>query len=367
MLGLARHSQYAGWGSVPLAPEIAATSSIAHENYLSDTYSRTNQQGVSFGMSMAGSDGNSGPDACEVNLTNYSSLTEFNDRRWTMAATIYLDWDPAGATPGDQIYTFFHQPRFFQSGYTDSNEFYGLNCFVQVQDGDFYITSRIETPDTTRRAYQPLSGSWSDYSRRWLTVIYSGSDSVGSFDNFSDINGSLPGGNDSVYTRSSIYDTETGELLQSLDLVVLNTTADPNGGWDWDFPEFSAYGNTLPIYTNNVPSGVTDYFYGPSPDVTARTIKVANVWGSFGTMFDPISELDTSIFTKFPAQQIGNAKAWYNLCMEDTVSITHYGSSHYFTKLHNQDLISQTDDAGIMIGSTLTDWDSTTIPKDRLL
>ena len=350
-----------------MAPEFTTTSSIAHENYQSDSFSRTHVQGTSSQMFLAGTDGSSGPDACEVDLTGYSSLTGFNDRRWTISTNLYLDWDPAGATPSDQIYTFFHQPRFFQSGYTDTDEFYGLNCFVQVQDGEFYITSRIETPGSTLRAYQPLTGSWSDYSRRWLTIIYSGSENVGSFANFSDIGGLTPGANDSVYTRSSIYDTETGQLLQSLDLVVPNTTADPFGGWDWDFPEFSAYGNTLPIYTLNAPGGTTDYFTGPSPDVNARTIKVANLWGSFGTMFDPITELDTSIYTKFPKHQIGNAKAWYNLCMEDTVSINHYGYSHYFTKLHNQDLISQTNDAGIMIGSTLTDWDSTTIPKDRLL
>lgn len=364
MLGIARHSQSAGWGSVPLRPELTSTSTIAHENYQSSTFSRTNDLNVSPQINTSGAFDGSGPNPVNIDLTNYSTLTGFNDRRWTMASTFYLDWDPAGAAPTDQIYAFFQENRFWQSGYTNSSEFYSLNCFVQVQNGDFYITSRIEAPGGTFRAYQPLSGSWTDYSRRWLTVIYSGSDSVSSFTDFNDIEGKTPG-SDTVYTRSSIYDTETGELLQTLDLLVRDLATDPNGGWNWDFPQFSAYGNTLPIYAQP-PIGTTDYLSFQST-VSARSFKVANLWGSLGTMFDPVGELDNSIFTKFPKQQIGNAKAWYNFCMEDTVTQIHNGTSTYFTKLHNQDLASQTNDAGLIIGTTLTDWDSTTIPKDRLL
>jgi len=361
MLGLARHSQYAGWGSVPLAPAVVGTGTIVQESYQSDTFVKDHTGG---NMPLAGQDTSTGLDFANIDLTGYSSLTGFNDRRWTMATTFYLDWDPAGSAPSDGIYTFFAEPKFRQSGYTDSGEFYSLNCFVQIQDGDLYITSRIET-STILRAYVPLPGSWSDYARRWLTVIYSGSEDDTSFSNFSDVLDQSPGVNDSIYTRSSIYDTETGELLQSLDLLKRNTTADPSNGWNWQFPEFSVYGNTLPIL-NAGTGGYTDYLVAGLGSTTSRDYKFANFWASFGTMFDPVGELDTSIFTKYPKNLIGNAKAWYNMTMEDTVQVTYSSQSTYFTKLHNQDLISQTNNAGLRIGTTLTDWNSTDIPKDRL-
>ena len=57
----------------------------------------------------------------------------------------------------------------------------------------------------------------------------------------------------------------------------------------------------------------TSYSISGLTDTQANCdIRITNYWVSIGTMFDPLTETDTSWLTTRPSETIGNAQAWFN-------------------------------------------------------
>jgi hypothetical protein len=229
--------------------------------------------------------------------------------------------------------------------------FWSLNQFTQIRaSGNLAITSRIETDYTIQRVVHEL-GPYADYNNRWLTIIYSSAETSSVYSNYTGT------GTGTYYTRACLYDTETQELLDTADGVFTPT----NG-----FVPFLSAPNSMPCNTSGTNGiSVTGSYYNGT---TSAPIRIANMWGSFGTMFDPESPPSTSIFTARPDNTIGGAKAWYNMCFTDYLDA---GSNTYWVQATNQDLFSVSGNAAYQLTSSsgnaqLTSGYSTTIiPKDR--
>jgi hypothetical protein len=349
MLGLARASEYAGWwnSSGPLVINIDAPGAVSQSIYQNPAFS------FEYGNTTSGTNvsSNINPSG-NIDLTGYSSLSGANNNRWCMATTFRMEW-PTGLAPGvDTTYNFFHQANFHINSGLYASGFWSLNQFTQIRaSGNLAITSRIETDYDIRRVVHEL-GPYADYNNRWLTIIYSSAETSSVYTDYNPT-----GTTGTYYTRACLYDTETGELLDTAD----GRFAPTNG-----FVPLLSAPTTMPCNTsgtNGVAAGGS-YYNG----TTNTPIRIANMWGSFGTMFDPGTLPDTSIFTARPNNTIGGAKAWYNLCFTDYQDI---GSNEYWTTATNQDLFSVSGNAAYQLtysgGSSdfTAGYSTTVIPKDQ--
>lgn len=354
MLGLGRASQYAGWwsGDQPLVVNIDAPGLVNQSIYQTPAFS------YQYGNTATGSANSAELKASgSFDLTGYSSLSGANNNRWCMATTFQLNW-PAGLSSGgvDTTFNFFHQANFHINSGLYASGFWSLNQFTQLRaTGGLAITSRIETDYGIQRIVHEFPGSYETYNNRWLTCIFSSAETPSVYLNYNSESGQTTG---NYYTRACLYDTQTGELLDTAD-----GRFNPNNG----FVPFLSAPNTMPANTSGSNGAFVfgSYYNGSG---TSAPIRIVNMWGAFGTMFDPGNLPDTSIFTARPNNTIGGAKAWYNLCFTDYQSA---GTNNYDTIATNQDLYSNSGNAAYTLNnngnaSTFSSSLSTTIiPKDQ--
>jgi hypothetical protein len=116
-----------------------------------------------------------------------------------------------------------------------------------------------------------------------------------------------------------LFDTETGELIQTIDFVAsLPTSFDFPGMSDW--PQES--GEFLPVPTNR--DGTTGISVGGQIDILQepepQPYRVAMIWGSLGGAgLDPLQSGQEFLTTR-PSQQINSTEAWYNIQYTDYVA-----------------------------------------------
>jgi len=353
MLGAARASEYAGWWqNGPLVINITAPAAVGQTIYQNPAFSFDYGNTTSPGTPTSSQLNSSG----NINLTGYSGLTGANNNRWCMATTFYMDW-PSGLSSGgvDTTFNFFHQANFHINSGLYASGFWSLNQFTQLRAaGGLAITSRIETDYGIQRIVHEFAGSYETYNKRWLTCIYSCAETSSVYANYNSTSGVTTG---NYYTRCCLYDTETLTLLDTAD-----GRFNPTNG----FVPFLSAPTTMPCNTSGTDGiAVSGSYYNGT---TNAPIRISNMWGSFGTMFDPKAPPDTSIFTARPNNTIGNAKAWYNLPFTDYQDA---GSNTYWTVATNQDLFSVSGNSAFQMtysggNSSLTQGYSTTIiPKDR--
>lgn len=353
MLGLNRGSQYASWWNQggPLVINITAPGAVSQSIYQTPSYSwqwsSTTQTIGSY------------PTTAYVDLNGFETLPNTNNRRWTMFSTFQLNWSSGLAPgPGNYIFGFMQNAKFVQGSFYPNTNFWGLNTFVQLRDDKFNVTGRMETDYTINRVTGDLPGTYEDYNNRWLTFIYAGAESSSEFANWR----SYPTGY-GYYSRGCLYDTETRELLQTLDLAFNQT-----GGFP-EFVQFANQTNSLYFDLSGDPSTTLGISEGIQLSNEAGSgyepMRLAQQWGAFGTCFDPANPPDSTVFTTRPNDQIGNAVAWYNTSFSEYTS----SGSQYFVKDTTDSLYNEPSDLMINLGYDATEFaaglSTTDIPKDQ--
>jgi hypothetical protein len=353
MLGVARTAQLAAWGGTPplvirmqgqgdIIPNLYQTPAFS---YLISPQSRPQWQ-------------------LETDATAAIDNSVNDFKGFALATTFRMEWDEQTVAPQDEnvIYGFFHQVNIKTTSHPGFNS---INMFLQLRDGRLNVTSRFES-NTIARVTKDLPGQWQDYNNRWMTVIFASSQDPATFVNYAPSQGTAFFG--SWNTRSTLYDTETAEVIQTIDFVAPNTLDFP-GLAEWPFFQ----GSPAPVALNlDGENGITvmgsiDSFLEPAP----QPYRLANIWGSIGRSFDPL-QYGRELLTVRPAKTINNATAWYNIQF-DTAQTPVGGQGPYFIAPGGTGadwMVSNTGRAlDLTYGNSASEFaaghSTTIIPKDR--
>ena len=282
MLGVALNAQRAGWGEQPFLVNITTDSVVSQALYQTPSFSWLNNEDYppsvnNFNRWEYGT----------IDTAGYADLAGYNNNRWTFAITFRLNM-PSGLTTnqGVKIDTKFTGS---DGGFTSNWAWvHGYNSPVRLQINAPF-SGGIEMPATGYDAYHD----------QWLTVVSTSSDTSASYTNWTGT------GFGDYYQRTAVYDTETGALISKYD-----TRDDRNMGIPTNLATWmSSAGNVI----NTERGNGTSYSISGLTDTQANCdIRITNYWVSIGTMFDPLTETDTSWLTTRPSETIGNAQAWFN-------------------------------------------------------
>ena len=345
MLGIGRASEYAGWwtGNRPASVTFTGAGALRYTNQQTPSYSiLTGVGGSPAGQMQVASEGS-------YNITGYTGLTGYNANRATIVATLYADW-PTSGIPSGAFVAYNVNLEIKQSA--TQTEYYSPSIQLGNSNTNFQLNSLLGGYSAT------LPGSYTQYVGKWLTCVWTMSETQSSFTSFSNQQGSS--GN---YVRTAVYDTQTGALIYKYDF-----RGSPN------FPtDLSVWPNTVPTATFQGDTAVFTGCYGSGPDSggTYYNTRVNNLWWSIGTMFDPLTTTNTSWRTTRPSATIDTGKAWLNLQMTDYVVDS---NGQYIVTASGQDLFSNTNNA-VVRGNynsgnnwTAADWalyQSTTITSNK--
>jgi hypothetical protein len=324
MLGLGRASEYAGWWNTGLqSVAFTSTSTLGTSIYQTPTYSwllnnsTRNINGV----------GSSGT----VDLTGLTGFTGYNNLRSTRIAHFYFPstvWNSAAAqtiavVQSHDLYNSGTQYPFQVQISLDTSGAIKVFRFASL------FLSFNESGGVT------LPGTHTQYTDTWLTVVSVSAETSSVFASWA---GGTQGTNTQA-TRLAVYNTATGVLIARSDAWRNSTTATPT------WPTLSTITNPLPQES------------GPnwSIDITAYTqtgydTRIAGMWVGLGTVFDPLSETNTSWRTAMPAETIGNAQSWMNIQMSRYQDLEPANPAFY-GNASGQDLYSQSSNQVIVYGS----------------
>ena len=295
MLGAARASQYAGWwtaGNISATANLTSVSSLAYKRKITPSYSylvEVDSSSTNVGYNLGYIYNNDS----YVDLTGLTGFTGYNNLNMTMFQHFYLPW--TGKTSASTNGQFrFDLRQTSQSGIDKSVTIY---CGQNNGSGKFYVTVDAVNVSGTFET----TDSYTNYNDRWLTVVFSASNTTSNFTNWS------ASGTGSMYCRIALYDTEAGTLIGKSDFF--------GSGPGWDL-------STLPTSLTTNPDN-QDFFrlqgYPGGTYANDYDYRVQNAWISVGTMFDPLTTTDTTWLTSNPNKQIGNAVAWVNSQFNDYV------------------------------------------------
>jgi hypothetical protein len=322
MLGIAKAAQYAGWaGGDP-------TAFLTGKATVSQVVSQT--PAFSWLANGGGNDCQLNQDASvSIDLTGYSSNAGYEQNyTWTTVQTVYLPW--AGGLADGDYYSIATELN--NNGPVIYNNFN-----IQIYSGSLSILGGLAYYRTT------LPGTYDLYTDRWLTIINCSASSSSAYTSWTGT------GFGNSYQRRAIYDTETGELLLKYD-TQQNTTA---------------------LALNSLPStigsgfGTNEMFIGAfNPGANSETVRFANWWTSYGTMFDPLAQTSRSFLTTRIPQTVGQGVAWVN---PNFTTTTDDGSNYWLNE--HSDLVTQASDEIFLLttgGSAAyaTNASTTIIPKD---
>jgi hypothetical protein len=317
MLGIARHSQLAGWGGGPLK--------IAYDN--TSVFLPTQAQTPDYSWRMNGSDRNWNiNNTGQINLTGYTSLTGYH--RWKYTAFVHIYLPSTGNDPYDDLQPNEYYGQPFDTNYYDyaqnpNNSFNHSLVINTNANTEFRIDFGYETGGPPQVV---LPGSYTNYLDRWLTVVSCRSNSKTDYTNWA---GGPEFGTNS-YMRNAVYDTLTGALIAKADQ---NQSAQFTAS-----PDPATLPTTLNCNGNNWETGTIGFgVQGFAGNFTEPVL--GGWWCAYGTMFDPLTSTDRSWLTKRPNSQIGTAVAWINAQYTNEVNI----GGNYSVRQSDSDLYSQAD------------------------
>lgn len=315
MLGAARASQYAGWwtaGNISATANLTSVSSLSYKRKITPSYSylmEVDSSEVAIGYSV----GRFSSDQY-IDITGLTGFTGYNNLNMTMCQHFYLPWsNVTGASTNGQFRFDLKQSNISGTSF-DTNIYAGQDG----GSGKLYITVDYPGGGQTLNT----TDSYSNYNDRWLTVVFSTSNTSSNFTSFSSSTGS---GN--VYARIALYDTQAGTLIQKYDF----RTNEP--GWNL---------STLPAtFTSNPDNDDWWRIFGYAGGTYANNYdyRIQNCWISVGTMFDPLTTTDTTWLTSNPNKQISNAVSWFNSQFNDYT----YRNDFDTTGTQGVSLIANTD------------------------
>jgi hypothetical protein len=324
MLGVALNAQRAGWGEQPFVVNITTDSVVSQALYQTPSYS----------FLFNASDRNWDVSPGDYNLTGYSSISGFNNSRYTGMMNLYFPW-PSGLADG-----YYGNPFGVQINKTgDSMLFWTVA--LDIVSGSLQIKSGYDniSPVVT------LTGAYTDYTNRWLTFVATGAETSSVFTNWTGT------GSGSNYNRLAVYDTETAVLLGKTDTIDSSRRANISG-----------YGNSVSSIGADADAVVVAGFSGGG-----EQIRQAGIWFSLGTMFDPLTETSDVWLTTRPGATVGNATAWLN-----STATTYYedtGPNNYYMDEDTDIFIPDTANQRVKIADSdaafTTGYSTTIIPKDQ--
>lgn len=327
MLGVALNAQRAGWGEQPFVVNITSDSAITQALYQTPSYS----------FLFNASDRNWDVSAGDYDLTGYSSISGFNNARYTVLMNFYLPW-PSGLANG-----FYGSPIIFEFDQTGQGSTLNFTINFDIVSGSL----RIQSGYTNNQPQLTLPGAYTDYTDRWLTMVSCGAETSSVYTNWS------PGQFDTGpnYLRLCVFDTNTAALLGKTD------TRDSASRCN-----IAAYGNSVSSVGSDADSvNVNGYSGG------GEQIRQAGFWYSFGTMFDPLTETSDVWLTTRPGAVVGNATAWFN-----STATTYYentGTNNYYMNEDTDIFTPDTADQRVLIADSdaafTTGYSTTIIPKDE--
>ncbi len=314
MLGIGRASEYAGWWSSG-----APSALIKGTSHMALTVNQLPQFGIE---SPHVSDVNLQGDGA-IDLTGYTSLSGFNNSRWTTVWTVYPDWPTSGLPIGDPS-------AYIAINLTQQLDYLGTDYFFNMT---LDLSPSGSTPTSTLYAREAgtnlaLPGSYTQYMQRWLTFVASTAETSSVFTSWTG-----PTSGNALYKRLAVYDTQTGVLIAKLDVGIGSYTPPPISSFQTTVPTTIDTGATGSLYTNTYGSS------GGAPSGTSWQSDLGGVWSSWGTMFDPSSVTDKTWLAARPNATIGTGVAWYNLQMTNYTYDS--GTSSYYTLASGMDRYSQ--------------------------
>ena len=324
MLGIALNAQRAGWGEQPFLVNITTDSVVSQALYQTPSYS----------FLFNASDRNWDVTAGDYDLTGYSSISGFNNRRYTGMMNMYFPW-PSGLANG--YYGTPFAVLIKKTSVTNIN--WTIN--LDIVSGSLRILSGYDNnvPQVT------LPGAYTDYTNRWLTFVATGAETSSVFTNWTGT------GSGSNYNRLAVYDTQTAVLLGKTDEIDSQLRANISG-----------YGNSVSSDQADADSVRLNGFSGGG-----EQIRQAGIWMSLGTMFDPLTETSDVWLTTRPGATIGNATAWLN-----STATTYYentGTNFYYMDEDTDIFTPDTADQRVEIANSdagfTTGYSTTIIPKDQ--
>jgi hypothetical protein len=323
MLGVALNAQRAGWGEQPFQVNITTDTTITQALYQTPSYS----------FLFNASDRNWDVNAGDYDLTGYSSISGFNNRRFTALMNLYFPW-PSGLSDG-----YYGNPINWEFDQTGQPSTLYFNIFLDIISGSLRIGTGYNSGSPT----VTLPGAYTDYTDRWLTIVSCGAETSSVYSNYAATN------TGSNYLRLCVFDTNTGALLGKTD------ERD-----DASRCNIAAYGNSVSSVGSDADSvNVNGYSGG------GEQIRQAGFWYSFGTMFDPLTETSDVWLTTRPGAVVGNATAWLN-----STATTYDDDGTYYWMNQDTDIFTP-DTAGRRVdiadgaAAFTTGYSTTIIPKDE--
>lgn len=305
MLGAALASQYAGWwsqgnASISVAVTASSTASYALEQSPSFSWLNIKTSGTSTPPGVFGTI--AVPAAGNMAVGNVTSLSSYNNYRWTQFITFALDY-PTGIAQNDG----FKYDQKFQG---NSGDFTTNFAWVRGYSGGNEL--ELNWPGVEAAIFPE---DYANYNGRWMTAVGSVSNTASSFSNWTG-----PTTGSTYYARLAVFDTETGQLIVKTD--------SGQSGRPLGFP--TDFATWITSAGNNISTTRTDAYswsLGEGNPTANCKIAVTNIWTSFGTMFDPLTESDTSWRTTRPSATIGNATAWFNGQFGNVANTTGYANA----------------------------------------
>lgn len=278
-----RAAQYAGWWNGGINISITNTPVVTDTVYRTPSYSILNYTSSDPSVSAI-----TIPSSANIDLTGYSSLSGFNNLRYTGVITAYLDWPSSSIPSGDNVTAnWANQMNISGTNYYYNPGFSLTNSNTQLQIGSGVPGGGI---------FVTLSGSYTAYIGQWLTLVSSMAETSSVFSGWS---GGSSGGQ-TLAQRFCLYNTLTGALISRTDQWSTIST-----------PSISSLPTTLPMGGSS--NYLSSNFFGSSTGSNQYKFRVSTAWFAAGTCFDPVSATDTSWRTTRPSATIGGASAWYNL------------------------------------------------------
>ena len=302
MLGTARASQYAAFWNTGLdSVDFSSTSTLNTTSYQTPQYAflTANEDGSLY-QRFVGEN--------TLDLTGLTGFTGFNNLRSARIAHVYL-------------------PSSTWGSLSDSVSI--ASNYVQLVDPagseyNFTSTIGIGTTSSVRRLQiqachgsgseqnaLSLTGAYTQYLDRWLTLIVVAAETSTVYTSWT---GGVPGTKTQA-TRACVFDQLTGDLLGKEDFWRPTTTTSPV------YPTLSGIGNTVYFDANTFDSATIYRLESRIYSAISSDYQVGGMWFGLGTMFDPLSETNTSWRTAKPAGTIGNARAWVNWTTTSTEDV----------------------------------------------
>jgi hypothetical protein len=320
MLGLAKHSQLAGWGGGPLK--------ISYDN--TSVFVPTSAQTPDFSFRMNNTDRNwDVNNTGQINLTGYTSLTGYHRWKYTAFAHVYLPSTGSGNftdITANQYYGSTFNTSYYDYAQYTPNSFNHTLTINTNSNTEFRIDFGYETGGPPNVI---LPGSYTNYLDRWLTIVSCRSNTVNDFTAWNPTNQQF---GTVSYMRTAVFDTLTGVLIVKKDQY--------QSGSFTQSPDPATLPTTLNLNSNNWETGTIGFQVNGFGGGDKEPI-LGGFWCGYGTMFDPLTSTDRSWLTKRPNSTIGTAVAWIN--GQYTTDVTVGGQTA--VRQSDSDLYSQADNA----------------------